>query len=400
MLWLRQLLLASTVTDLAREEALAAYEDVASILGMSQQEWVDTYVTGRLYEEARSALKAKGIDDPSGVGIDIPASVVPPSSKKDGASTMKQWVEQLQAQRIQQSAVSAWQNASPSVEMWVDGDDLVNPVRLAVACGRQLYHTFYPGIAGCSPGRAAKCSRVVLDGVLSVDEIAVLQRGMDTAFQGLFFNGGEQLLAVDADSLLRFPAVARHQIGRTIARVRKIVEDNFAVSGLHLSGSLFKRWQAVAPEGAMQLNHSHDPSLAHVDKANIPSYDYSALLYLSSHNNDFGGGTLAFLDPSEKDQIVIPRAGRLILFSSGVENLHRVDTVTWGERSVFALWFTCSKDHAGEGDLLASGQADNWFLDGTARGWMDAQTQQGGFHWLDSVIVAALVAALLIWSDS
>ena len=83
-------------------------------------------------------------------------------------------------------------------------------------------------------------------------------------------------------------------------------------------------------------------SNAHVDKANIASYDYSALLYLSTGGGaDFEGGELAFLD-ADAERLVTPRAGRLVAFSSGLENLHRVREVTRGERFVLAMWFTCS----------------------------------------------------------
>ena len=106
-------------------------------------------------------------------------------------------------------------------------------------------------------------------------------------------------------------------------------------------------------------------SNAHVDKANIASYDYSALLYLSTGGGaDFEGGELAFLD-ADAERLVTPRAGRLVAFSSGLENLHRVREVTRGERFVLAMWFTCSAEHAyndfaaadaedGGGDALAA----------------------------------------------
>ena len=106
-------------------------------------------------------------------------------------------------------------------------------------------------------------------------------------------------------------------------------------------------------------------SNAHVDKANIASYDYSALLYLSTGGGaDFEGGELAFLD-GDAERLVTPRAGRLVAFSSGLENLHQVREVTRGERFVLAMWFTCSAEHAyndfaaadaedGGGDALAA----------------------------------------------
>ena len=77
----------------------------------------------------------------------------------------------------------------------------------------------------------------------------------------------------------------------------------------------------------------------HVDKANIPTYDYSALLYLNTRGLDFEGGDFAFLD-DDADRVVEPRAGRLLYFTSGPENLHQVREVRKGTRYVLAMWFT------------------------------------------------------------
>ena len=83
---------------------------------------------------------------------------------------------------------------------------------------------------------------------------------------------------------------------------------------------------------------------AHSDKANIASYDHSALLYLSQPQ-DFEGGAFAFVD-ADADRLVAPTCGRMLTFSSGLENLHRVERVSRGARLVLALWFTCSTNHS------------------------------------------------------
>ena len=45
--------------------------------------------------------------------------------------------------------------------------------------------------------------------------------------------------------------------------------------------------------------------------------------------------------------------GRLVTFTSGLENLHRVREVTKGTRFVLAMWFTCSAKHEYEEKPLA-----------------------------------------------
>ena len=92
------------------------------------------------------------------------------------------------------------------------------------------------------------------------------------------------------------------------------------------------------------LIRSYPRQNPHVDKANIASYDYSALLYLNSHGSDFDGGEFAFIDASD-DKLVHPIQGRLLTFTSGLENLHQVREVTRGTRYVLAMWFTCSEAH-------------------------------------------------------
>ena len=79
----------------------------------------------------------------------------------------------------------------------------------------------------------------------------------------------------------------------------------------------------------------------HVDKANVPEYDVSAVLYLSDGDGvDFAGGALHFMDASGGWKTVTPRLNRLVVFSSGEENVHAVGVVTSGERTTLNLWLT------------------------------------------------------------
>jgi predicted 2-oxoglutarate/Fe(II)-dependent dioxygenase YbiX len=90
---------------------------------------------------------------------------------------------------------------------------------------------------------------------------------------------------------------------------------------------------------------------AHVDKCSILSYDISAVLYLNtSGEGTFEGGAFAFLD-ADADRLVEPRAGRLLGFTSGVENVHQVRRVACGARYAVAMWFTLSKEHRQDAEL-------------------------------------------------
>ena len=120
---------------------------------------------------------------------------------------------------------------------------------------------------------------------------------------------------------------------------------------------------------------------AHVDKANVPEYDVSAVLYLSTGappqpgaatgedgegtqrgGTHFTGGAFTFMD-AEGDgvggvggvgvsAVVTPRRGRLIVFSSGEENVHAVGRVTSGARATLNLWLTADPRVAAEDDDL------------------------------------------------
>jgi len=90
--------------------------------------------------------------------------------------------------------------------------------------------------------------------------------------------------------------------------------------------------------------------VAHVDRANVASYDYSAVLYLNTQGESFRGGDFQFID-EESTQTVQPRHGRCVLFSSGFEHLHRVTPVSAGHRFALAAWFTLTEGGA-EGSVL------------------------------------------------
>eukprot|EP00434_Breviolum_minutum_P006326 symbB.v1.2.005585.t1/scaffold326.1/size228935/7 len=119
-----------------------------------------------------------------------------------------------------------------------------------------------------------------------------------------------------------------------LAWSRQAMSDALGGIKLFFSGALLVRLQIPPIEGKMQQNSSRgDEFSAHVDKANVASYDWSALLYLSTVGEDFEGGELLFLDDDIDSQLA-PKAGQLVFFSSGLENVHRVRPMTFGRRLV------------------------------------------------------------------
>ena len=90
----------------------------------------------------------------------------------------------------------------------------------------------------------------------------------------------------------------------------------------------------IVPDSSSVNGDVDGPYCAHVDRARVATDDFAAVLYLSTQNEDFRGGGIAFMD-SDEDLWVAPRRGRLVAFTAGPENLHRVGRVSQGVR--FAL---------------------------------------------------------------
>ena len=109
----------------------------------------------------------------------------------------------------------------------------------------------------------------------------------------------------------------------------------------------------------------------HADRNNTEHYHYSGLLYLNEYEKDFTGGKLNFYDSESFDedthtaseegiqQTVEPRAGRVVVFTSGHENPHNVERVLSGNRYVLAFWFTCTKEK--EFEMFLDGEAHMTF---------------------------------------
>ena len=245
---------------------------------------------------------------------------------------------------------------------------------------------------GCGAARAVAACRTVEDGFVSDKEQAALLRlaraGMgdaavagptifdaDSGFlrrAGLFKNvyatagGREPAATPGAADLAVYAAV--------VERVRARVATAHGLAKLHLTAPTFIT--RIVGKAAWVPQDEHDEYYhAHADGVSTPHYAYSGLLYLSTHAANFSGGRFRFYaakpaggtvapdgrrEAAEEAQasaaaaaagagsaaaaghdLVEPRAGRLITFSAGAENWHRVERVTLGERFVLSLWFTC-----------------------------------------------------------
>ncbi|CAO1318851.1 unnamed protein product [Diamesa serratosioi] len=88
----------------------------------------------------------------------------------------------------------------------------------------------------------------------------------------------------------------------------------------------------------------------HVDKDTYESFHYTSLVYLTNFSKDFTGGRFIFIDTDDKGNnktvVVEPKAGRVLGFTSGYENIHFVEKVTSGIRYALTVSFTCDRNLA------------------------------------------------------
>eukprot|EP01102_Stenamoeba_stenopodia_P019119 TRINITY_DN7122_c0_g1_i1.p1 TRINITY_DN7122_c0_g1~~TRINITY_DN7122_c0_g1_i1.p1 ORF type:complete len:319 (-),score=54.71 TRINITY_DN7122_c0_g1_i1:270-1205(-) len=87
--------------------------------------------------------------------------------------------------------------------------------------------------------------------------------------------------------------------------------------------------------------------------------DVSALLYLNDQGEEFTGGDLIFAPSSgcnEEEITIPPMCGRMVAFTSGMENPHGVGQVLTGTRWAIASWYTFDCENHDEQSVL-----DIWF---------------------------------------
>ena len=177
--------------------------------------------------------------------------------------------------------------------------------------------------------RCGGCGRASSRHVASPFEVALISHDAEEAAPGLFHQRGKTARSLEDIALPSVASLAR--------RALTLTETTFNAS-LTLAGGLLTRI-AAEPDGDLQAPSQKPYWEAHVDQDNKRAYDYSALVYFEDGGVDFGGGALVFDD----GEAILPRRGRLVAFSSGPENGHRVARVERGARTALALWFTCAQ---------------------------------------------------------
>lgn len=285
-----------------------------------------------------------------------------PSSMKSVRAPREAWRKWPRAALLGASATLA------ALLLWgsLGGDDGITEVlahRSEVLPGRFIEvpcsedYDSHRRFEGCSP---TKCGRGVTDAVITRDEA---RRIRSIAEKGLSLggsDGGASILDLHSGAL----SVGKHfvnlyryfgdkienifseedfQLYRDVRqRVQLAIAQAFGISAssLYLTKPTF-----FSRINSTEARTAHDEYWhAHVDKVTYGSFDYTSLLYLSDYLDDFGGGRFVFMEEGA-NKTVEPRAGRVSFFTSGSENLHRVEKVHWGTRYAVTIAFSCNPDH-------------------------------------------------------
>eukprot|EP00455_Lapot_gusevi_P002354 TRINITY_DN1092_c0_g1_i2.p1 TRINITY_DN1092_c0_g1~~TRINITY_DN1092_c0_g1_i2.p1 ORF type:complete len:289 (-),score=37.37 TRINITY_DN1092_c0_g1_i2:28-894(-) len=126
-------------------------------------------------------------------------------------------------------------------------------------------------------------------------------------------------------------------------RIQEAIKQHYGLEKLWFtSPTFFSRITGDRPAQTKNDEYWHN----HIDRIAYPSFYYTGLLYLTDGGQDFEGGRFLFVDSDGTQTTEIPlqpRAGMLSVFTSGDENVHRVEQVTKGVRYALTIAFTCDE---------------------------------------------------------
>mmetsp|Transcript_28238 Transcript_28238/g.62465 ORF Transcript_28238/g.62465 Transcript_28238/m.62465 type:complete len:577 (-) Transcript_28238:12-1742(-) len=219
-----------------------------------------------------------------------------------------------------------------------------------VPCAETLWRSRYPNChIGPPHGDGPACRKAVVDGLVSDEEAETVIKMMEQQYSGKLDRMGYL-------TMMMMDEERREQMGEEVyeimvsifERVQEAIADALNITEVYYSGSLLNRLDTKPNLDFKQFDGTYDNYEAHSDQANHGSYDFGALLYLTTKDADFGGGELAFNDP-DMDRRITPIRGRAVFYTGGLESLHSIRPLTWGKRYMLSIWYTCNSNHAVKG---------------------------------------------------
>ncbi|KAK2587685.1 hypothetical protein KPH14_003802 [Odynerus spinipes] len=250
-----------------------------------------------------------------------------------------------------------WYNSRQGKEIYLakQKDVLVSRTQ-NVECSKE-YKNELDQFPGCLP---EKCGRVVTDKLVTSTESDVLLRLVMNGMSLGGSDGGATILDLHSGALSKnsnfiniykleereklFNAAdfAIYKVVKT--KIQHAIAHNFGVDvdKIYLTKPTFFSRMTSAPAVTIHDEYWH----AHVDKETYEHFHYTSLLYLNDFGRDFDGGKFVFIDKNNVNSTVEPRKGRVLMFTSGSENLHAVEKVKSGTRYALTVSFTCDVNAA------------------------------------------------------
>ncbi|KAJ3128643.1 2-oxoglutarate and iron-dependent oxygenase domain-containing protein 3 [Nowakowskiella sp. JEL0407] len=278
-----------------------------------------------------------------------------------------------------QPVLSVWKGVSPENRgEFISADEKIESKKWDVECENES-----PKFKDCSP---TKCGRFIKDNFITKTEakmlIGIAEKAMhygeaekgvtifDLASGGVTYkdkfvdsykmtNALHEADPTNPNALLTDDEVELLQ--NVYGRILFEVGSAFNIKSVYLGfPNFFSRIESSTEKSDYEF------FFPHADNEIYKSFEYTAHLYLTSHDQDFSGGEFIYLDrpatPHNSDikihdesnqivelkqktrqSIIQPKTGRLQIYTSGHENLHVVEKVGKGRRYMFTVGFTCDK---------------------------------------------------------
>ena len=228
----------------------------------------------------------------------------------------------------------------------------------SVPCSKD--YADHPVFSGCTPKKY--CGRCVKDGLLSEEEVELLKHLAEGGLAYGGSSGGASILDLHSGALSKgekfvniYKYVAKEHLVKTFNqnsistyiglknKIHQAIANHFNIepSSLYLTKPTFFSRMTSCPAKTQHDEYWHK----HIDKIQYGSFDYTALVYLTTHGEDFNGGRFVF-DDMNYNVSIEPKKGRVSFFTSGSENPHHVEKVVSGTRYALTIAFTCDPNHA------------------------------------------------------
>lgn len=186
-----------------------------------------------------------------------------------------------------------------------------------------------------------------------------------------------------------------------VRRAQTVLRERFGVDNLRFYRSNIISW--IGPrEAPTSVPLPWTPRSLHGDTNTDEMFIYTTILYLSQHGDDCVGGETGIADEVRTSSPVRgaagvvsaglrvqPSIGRLLVFSSGVENMHEMLPVVKGKRVAVQMWFACENQDPGWARDQRAAWAEQYGFGGP---------DPGGPHLIKAPAVSGQLRAAKPWS--